>query len=46
MSPAEIRLEVHLDLWSNLLSKLSESGLTSLEMAIVAERLRRLEGKA
>lgn len=46
MRPGELRVEVNVDLWENLLSKLSESGLTSLEMAIVAERLRRLGGKA
>ena len=45
MNFSEIRVEVHCDLWSNLLSKLSERGLADLEMAIVAERFRRARGQ-
>jgi hypothetical protein len=41
MKVSEIRVVIHCDLWSNLLSKISESGLTDLETAIVAERFRR-----
>jgi hypothetical protein len=46
MSSAEIRVAVHLDLWSSFLGKLSEDGLKDLEMAIIAERYRRTGGKA
>ena len=46
MSSAEIRVEVHLDLWSSFLGKLSEDGLKDLEMAILTELYRRTGDKA